>query len=159
MFNSDCAFMSIIFNRNNGEWTLTFKEIEEIIFKIHDQHEIIRLLRTIGFTPIFKSSYYVIVRDVTGKLYMIFTLTEKQRKYYGKNISPLTCWFREKLCAHNLHRPHLTCFKCYIRLVTCGKLPLIMPISLHFTVLRKKLSPFRRAIRRILLTLLEFIQN
>ena len=136
-----------------------FGELEKIIFRTKNQQEVILLLRNIGFTPIFKSSYYVIVKDVTGKLYMVFTLTDKQRKYYGRNISPLTCWFKYKLCAHNLHRPHLTCFKCYIRLVTCGKLPLIIPISLHFTVLRKKLSPFKRAIRRILLTLLEFIQN
>jgi len=136
-----------------------FNELEKIIFKTENQNELIAILKSVGFTPIIRTSYYVIVKDVTGKLYMIFTLTKKQRRFYGKKISAWSCWRKEKLCAHKLRRPHLTCFKCYIRLVTCGKLPLIMPITLHFTVLRKKLSPIKRKIRKYLLTLLEFIQN
>ncbi len=98
---------------------------------------------------------YVFVGD-DGETYLMYDLSRYKPSILGKYVSPLTCWRREKLCFHNFKRPHLTCFRCDLRLAVSGKKPMIEPVGIQPVLLRRNANKLDKILSKLLCSLAEF---
>lgn len=96
-------------------------------------------------SPLFVKDFGAVklVMDNDGQTWLLWTLTEKQQRFLGLEIFPLTCFWKYDLCEQHLKRPHLTCFTCKLRLVVSGKLPFTYPVTVHQVWSTKNKSKLR----------------
>lgn len=102
-----------------------------------------------------RSTYRILAKDTKGQTWIFYALNEYQQQFYGLNINPFLCWHRERLCGQKLRRIHATCFKCHLRLVVSGKLPLGYPISIQMIFFRNERIKSDQILGKLFCTLSE----
>jgi len=107
------------------------------------------------FYPLFTYSFCTICVSTDGKLWLIWQIPKEYHKFENHKITWFNCFYQYNLCKKNLKRIHLTCFRCKLRKVVTGELPILQQVKLHILPLQLEYYGIQRILIKKLLSIAE----